>query len=209
MSSDLIIPSEINKKTILDQIDTLHEEHRLKVLRELATQFNESEKQKEGLTNLSIDLEKYGDSAFDLIFSLWARHVNIPEGIAYGEPFDDIFSRHAHSSIYSHDLKDFRTVILLRNPAILRFFLISGTRFCGKRGNVVTINESIQQLLKKDGSKWDYCETRPQFRSFLLNPELTEFDIAFLALSFREKKLYYENFYLDDIEYYAGVIPHF
>ena len=38
--TDFIVPSENDKNAVLDQIDMLHEEHRLKVLRDLAIEYN-------------------------------------------------------------------------------------------------------------------------------------------------------------------------
>ncbi len=199
MDSDLIIPSETNKTEVLNQIDALHEEHRLKILRELATKYNDD------LIGMSyyakhIKLEKHGNNAFDLIFSLWARGIKVPQGLALGEPYDDVFSEASPPRGYRYSVKYLRPVILIRNPSMVRFFLLSATNFADNRYD---INSYIGKLRKEDGSSWPEIKTRDQFREFLRNESLTAMDLAFLALSLNSKDMFYANFSIQDIEYYV------
>ena len=93
MDSDLIIPSENNKTEILNQIDALHEEHRLKILRELAIDYNNGLSED---SNSHINLDKYGSNTFDLIISLWMRGVKVPEGLGLGNPYNETFFEYVH-----------------------------------------------------------------------------------------------------------------
>ena len=199
MDSDLIIPSESNKIAVLNQIDALHEEHRLKILRDLATKYNDD------LIGMSyyakhIKLEKYGNSAFDLIFSLWARGIKVPEGLSFGEPYDDVFSKASGPRGYRYSVKYLRPVILIQNPSMVRFFLLMATDFVHTRQ---AINSCIGKLRQKDGSSWPEIKTRDQFREFLQNESLKSMELAYLALSFDDKDMFYGNFSIQDIEYYV------
>src|SRR5579883_2203746 len=121
MSSDLIIPSEIDKSTVLNQIDALHEEHRLKVLRALAIAYNNNNH------DHPIDLDKYGSDAFDLIISLWMRSIKVPSGLGLGDPHDKTFFNYTRN-VCPRDylVENTRIVMLIRNSPLVRFYLMSG-----------------------------------------------------------------------------------
>lgn len=199
MDNDLIIPTENNKTEVLNQIDALHEEHRLKVLRELAIEYNN------GLSEDSschIDLDKYGTSTFDLIISLWMRGIKVPPGLGFNDAYNETFLEYVHYILpMDYLVENARIVILLNNPYLVRFYLISGIELT-RIGREESVNECIQQLRKKDGSQWGNVCHRDQLRAFLLNEELTNLDLAFLAIKFESKNVYYENFTLDDIYYF-------
>ena len=208
MDTDFIIPSENDKNAVLDQIDGLHEEHRLKILRDLATKYNDS---LSGIAHCEkrIDLDKYGNNASDLIFSLWARKVKIPQGMAFGDPYDDIFEEYSNApEKESNKIEDLWPCILLRHASLLPFFLMSATKFYGEGvGRIYEINKCIECLRRKDGSQWPHMMKRLEFRAFLLNKELTDFNLVYLALSFHKNHFFYDNFALNDLYYYdAGTI---
>ena len=203
MDTDFIIPSENDKSAVLNQIDALHEEHRLKVLRNLAIEYNNS---LSGIEHCDkrIDLDKYGNNASDLIFSLWARKVKIPQGIAFGDPYDDIFEEYSYApEKESNKIEDLWPCILLRHTSLLPFFLMSATKFYGEGiGRITEINNYIQCLRRRDGSQWPHMMRRLEFRAFLLNKELTDFDLVYLALSFQKNRFFYDGFSLSDLYYY-------
>ena len=208
MSNDLIIPSENDKTTVLNQIDALHEEHRLKILRGLAVEHNDSLSGM-GHYDRNIDLEKYGNTVFDLIFSLWMRGVKVPAGLAFGDLYDSELSSCAGSiSPNDYSVEKSRAVMLLHNPQLVRFYLVAGVN--PRRGSeyqMGKINECIQQLRQKDGSRWERVSNRDQLRVFLLDPELNEFDLALLAIMFEDRNIYYDNFTIGDIYYFLEGNP--
>src|SRR5579883_2075967 len=119
--NDLIIPSEHNKDIVLSQIDALHEEHRLNVFRALAMKYNN-----DGHDH-PIDLDKYGNNAFDLIISLWMRNVKVPSGMGLGDPHDKTLFNYSRETCPSDYLvENDRLVVLLHNSPLVRFYLISG-----------------------------------------------------------------------------------
>ena len=191
--TDFIIPSENDKSAVLNQIDMLHEEHRLKVLRDLAIEYNNHDH------DHPIDLDKYGSSAFDLIISLWMRDIKVPLGLGLDDPHDKTFfsytNRHSRDYLIEHS----RVVMLVRNSPFVRFYLISGVDMTDS-GNVRLINDCIRQLRKKDGSQWENVSNRAQLREFLLDREsLSDLDVAFLAIEFGKLHVYYENFDICDV----------
>lgn len=205
--SDFIIPSESDKNEGLSQIDVLHEEHRLKVLNDLADDYNDN------LSPMRYPHDhirkKYRTKAFDLIFSLWMRGVKVPEGMGLGEPYDSAFSVYM-AYVWSEDysVEKCRVVMLLRNPLLIRFYMVSGVDTREGSNHLVDINRCIQQLRKKDGSQWEMVSCRDQLRDFLLNPELSDLDIMFLAIAFEKTHVYYTNFSIVDIHYFLMGMPH-
>ena len=200
--SDLIIPSENDKATVLNQIDALHEEHRMKILKELANDYNANEP----YAYKHIDLTKDGTNAFDLIFALWARDIQIPQGLGFGDLYDSIFydatiPRGLHDR---YAVKNLCPVILIQNPSLVRFLLLSATRLCDDSVTNTIVNACIGKIRRKDGSTWPMMKTREQLREFLRDDEVTPMDLAYLVISLQLNNMFYEDFSIEDIEFYVS-----
>lgn len=78
-----------NKEVVLAQIDRLHEEHRLRKLRELVDEYNQQHPS---------DVFKYDDTTpveelicIVLRLGIMLPNVTIPSGLTFGEPYDSHF----------------------------------------------------------------------------------------------------------------------
>ena len=199
MSSDLIIPTEDNKSAVLDQIEKLHEKHRLNVLRGVAIEYNESIVDDQ----LHIDLQKH-TTAFDLIFSLWARRVKIPEGIGFGDPYDEIFER-AIGLTKTTVLDHLIPVIMIRNPDVVKFFIMSGMRMGDEARSIF---KQAVRTLHKDDLLLHGEYTRINVRNILFDKSVTPFDVAYIALMLHREGQYLLDYTIYDLELYAIGLYH-
>ena len=193
----MIIPSENNKTAVLNQIDALHEEHRLNTLRQCALEYK-------NMYGRNINIDRYGTDALTLICALWMHCIPVPEGLGFGDIVDETFCDYTMSKpIFDEPQSKFHVIMLLQNPLLVRFHIVSGINLVSKI-HLAYINVCIQQLSKKDGSRWNHINNLGELREFMLNEQLTNIDLAFLAIKFRYMNIYCENFSLRNIYYFVN-----
>ena len=191
-----------NKETVLTQIDRLHEEHRLKILRELAEQYNANSPNVDGI-NLNNCF-----TALDLIISLWMRGIKIPSGIAIDSRYDDTFANYVYSGTpYNKDVRSNRLTLLLQHPKELIFFIYTALDHSSKYSD--RFSWWINEHKEKDTFVRIWLTISPTISQHTgddfvryMHEYLTPFDLAFLAISLEKSDLFYRYRNLGDFYFY-------